>query len=1022
MTPPFQPTVTLDRAVFNACYALCQMAGTQLPDDTKESTPQIQKRGCDAIQVLQAAGIPNSAAVTAQINAAIATLSASLAPVAFTGDYDDLTNKPTLGVGTVTSVALALPAPFTNPSPPVTGAGILTMDFPLANDKIFIGVGNVPTAVTVNIYNIVAYGASSAGSAASNHTAIANAIAAAVAAGGGTIYTPKGTFTTTEVTVASSVGLTFLFADRYSSIWKASVNTAPVLTITGSNVTIKGGGFDGAYVSGASSDVGIIAITGATNVAVTDCRIFNAKGNCVRMRGAFNNVRITGSELGNYFCGISALSDTVNSSGVVIDGCIVTNGWGTGAESGAIKLQSSNGSVATGHRVSNSTIGIGGQMGVEYWGYVTDSTISNCKISGVEFGTSFCGVRRSSVTNCEISLFTYAGIEVACDSSDIATASNVIDGFDSAGTTRTGDYGIISSGTPQNVSHTGNKIKGCESSGYAVYGSTNVDILGGSVKDCGGAFDIKGSSYITVKAVELVGPFAGAFFWIETWGSDVTDIEIAGCTLNGHANYNGLQLYSGDVAKTMTNVLVKDNNIQAATCLYYGISESGLTGKLFNFNVVRNIAVAAGMQWPDSSTDPFAPGIQEFSIPIANKFTFTVPASGADQWYKIFSRTFGFPFNLALHVKCQFQTADNTASDQTFWVAGAPYGLDCNIMKIPDTDYSGGSLKEIIYDNPSNYETQEIWLRFPPTGGGTVTVGGADFASNWITAPTQVTTEPTWASNHYKLDALSDHNALFTPNIKTDQLNIAASGYANFGTTRGTTGYGFRDNAGTAEVKNSGGGWAAIVWQGITRFLLTAASPSTNEGDIYNDSGQTKHGSFTNGLAGWFERCIWSGYAAVTHTGVVTSQSMFTGTAKGTRSLPANFWKAGKAIRVRLQGNYTTDAVPGNATIEIKFGATTYRTTGSFALDANVTTGFWTMDFVIVCETTGVTGTLNGACSWVHAQATGGGSQPMYSEPFTTTAPVTVNTTSAATFDCLWTATDAGTVCEITTARIWEVC
>ncbi len=41
-------------------------------------------------------------------------------------------------------------------------------------------------------------------------------------------------------------------------------------------------------------------------------------------------------------------------------------------------------------------------------------------------------------------------------------------------------------------------------------------------------------------------------------------------------------------------------------------------------------------------------------------------------------------------------------------------------------------------------------------------------------------------------------------------LGIAASGYLNFGTTDGTSGYGFRDNAGTIEFKNSAGAWAAI--------------------------------------------------------------------------------------------------------------------------------------------------------------------------------------------------------------------
>jgi hypothetical protein len=40
-----------------------------------------------------------------------------------------------------------------------------------------------------------------------------------------------------------------------------------------------------------------------------------------------------------------------------------------------------------------------------------------------------------------------------------------------------------------------------------------------------------------------------------------------------------------------------------------------------------------------------------------------------------------------------------------------------------------------------------------------------------------------------------------------DGLNVTGSGYVNFGTTKGTSGYGVRDNAGTLEFKNSGGSW-----------------------------------------------------------------------------------------------------------------------------------------------------------------------------------------------------------------------
>jgi hypothetical protein len=52
-----------------------------------------------------------------------------------------------------------------------------------------------------------------------------------------------------------------------------------------------------------------------------------------------------------------------------------------------------------------------------------------------------------------------------------------------------------------------------------------------------------------------------------------------------------------------------------------------------------------------------------------------------------------------------------------------------------------------------------------------------------------------------------------TPNFKLDvrgNVGISASGYLNFGTTEGSGGYGFRDNSGVMEYKNTSGTWTAI--------------------------------------------------------------------------------------------------------------------------------------------------------------------------------------------------------------------
>jgi len=115
MPAVFQPTVSLNTAIFNACDALCILAGTERPVSGFDNLSQIEKKGCAAIVALQIGGvIPTPASIQAMINASIATFAMTLAVVAYSGDYNDLINLPvipaaataqTLQVGSVNFVA-----------------------------------------------------------------------------------------------------------------------------------------------------------------------------------------------------------------------------------------------------------------------------------------------------------------------------------------------------------------------------------------------------------------------------------------------------------------------------------------------------------------------------------------------------------------------------------------------------------------------------------------------------------------------------------------------------------------------------------------------------------------------------------------------------------------------------------------------------------------------------------------------------------------------------------------------------
>jgi len=154
---------------------------------------------------------------------------------------------------------------------------------------------------------------------------------------------------------------------------------------------------------------------------------------------------------------------------------------------------------------------------------------------------------------------------------------------------------------------------------------------------------------------------------------------------------------------------------------------------------------------------------------------------------------------------------------------------------------------------------------------------------------------------------------------------------------------------------------------------------------------------------------IYNQYTTVTQTGIVTQQSL-AGTGAGSRAIGAGRLNTlGAGIELYLCGTYTTDAAPGNATIRIRIGSTTFRTIGSFALDPSITGGVWYIRGRITTRTTGATGTVGGQLMWEHQASSVAGSQVMHIETATSSADVTVDLTAAQTIDVDWTATDAGT-------------
>lgn len=116
----------------------------------------------------------------------------------------------------------------------------------------------------------------------------------------------------------------------------------------------------------------------------------------------------------------------------------------------------------------------------------------------------------------------------------------------------------------------------------------------------------------------------------------------------------------------------------------------------------------------------------------------------------------------------------------------------------------------------------QVWLTTAPGGG---TVGGAAAVTGLVATIPAIRENPYHSNMVYNHTTANGAGGTESAANTTGDLKQAASTYHNFGTTYGTSGYGLHDNAGTMQVKNSGGAWANLEYAGST--LSVGASGTT---------------------------------------------------------------------------------------------------------------------------------------------------------------------------------------------------
>lgn len=88
-----------------------------------------------------------------------------------------------------------------------------------------------------------------------------------------------------------------------------------------------------------------------------------------------------------------------------------------------------------------------------------------------------------------------------------------------------------------------------------------------------------------------------------------------------------------------------------------------------------------------------------------------------------------------------------------------------------------------------------------------------------------------------------------------------------------------------------------------------------------------------------------------------TNETTLIGSGIGNLTLPANFYRVGKVLRIKAAGMVSNTGTP-NLTITAKHGATVTGSTGGVATEVGLSNTGWTCEVIHVCRTVGGSGTV----------------------------------------------------------------
>jgi len=436
------------------------------------------------------------------------------------------------------------------------------------------------------IFNVKTYGAVGDGTT-DDTTAINSAYTALVSAGGGTLLFPVPDsyykVTTGTLSFSSTVEMIIQGPGKDVACLKTSaVAEAYIINISGQNIHLKDVRVDGNYTSGASAGFyGLVSLSNATNIEISDCYVVNAKKNGIQLVGDCSNIRIHDNVEDNCYASIYGVANTTANTtlnNIHIYNNTAKNCWDTTGndQTGGIKLAiGETGLVSSNIRIHDNYFYNVGCLGVEVWGgggRFNDVIVCNNVIKGDQagglFGVSLNDSQYSKAFGniVDLKYGTY-GVEIANACENTHAFGNTVKLYDINGNPQTVGAGIVIdyNGTtpPEYCSITDNHISGTYA-GVQMQGAVSCKAEGNTTVDCSRHISLVSVNYVGIKNNSLLGNCTN-FLFIDGSSENMTDIEFSGNTLLGAASGVGLYGYNNSGTKTITNLKVTGNNVISAT-------------------------------------------------------------------------------------------------------------------------------------------------------------------------------------------------------------------------------------------------------------------------------------------------------------------------------------------------------------------------------------------------------------------------------------------------------------------------